>query len=209
MIPNAEKGMLRFAYADPPYPGQAQKHYAKHADYAGEVDHAALVSRLNTFDGWALSTSARSLADVLTLCPADVLVMAWLQSTSRPFPNNRIYRWEPVILSGGRRPEFPTPTACIANRPGDAATSDRDPQHVIGQKPLEFCFWLFAAAGLRDGDTFVDLFPGSGAVGRAWDSWLRQPRLRPYPRQNDTARWKKHSQPDQGRLLSPNDGSGT
>lgn len=30
---------MRIAYADPPYPGQARKHYGQHPDYAGEVDH--------------------------------------------------------------------------------------------------------------------------------------------------------------------------
>lgn len=34
------------AYADPPYPGQAKRHYADHPDYAGEVDHGELMMRL-------------------------------------------------------------------------------------------------------------------------------------------------------------------
>src|SRR6185437_7416920 len=50
-------GALRLAYADPPYPGKAWM-YRGHPDYAGEVDHAALIRRLSTYDGWALSTSA-------------------------------------------------------------------------------------------------------------------------------------------------------
>lgn len=33
---------MRVAYADPPYPGQAARHYADHPDYAGEVDHQEL-----------------------------------------------------------------------------------------------------------------------------------------------------------------------
>jgi hypothetical protein len=36
------------ALADPPYPGQSKKHYADHPDYAGEVDHAELVERLES-----------------------------------------------------------------------------------------------------------------------------------------------------------------
>ena len=36
---------LRLAYADPPYPGKAWL-YRGHPDYAGEVDHAALIRRL-------------------------------------------------------------------------------------------------------------------------------------------------------------------
>ena len=44
---------LRLAYADPPYPGNARL-YQGHPDYAGEVDHAALIRRLGPYDGWAL-----------------------------------------------------------------------------------------------------------------------------------------------------------
>ena len=40
----------RLAYADPPYPGKAF-YYRDHPDYAGEVDHEALLSRLATYDG--------------------------------------------------------------------------------------------------------------------------------------------------------------
>lgn len=46
----------RFAYADPPYPGQSAKHYGDHPDFAGEVDHDELIERLLGYDGWALST---------------------------------------------------------------------------------------------------------------------------------------------------------
>lgn len=35
---------MRFAYADPPYPGKARKYYGAHPDFAGEVDHAALIA---------------------------------------------------------------------------------------------------------------------------------------------------------------------
>ena len=62
---------MRFAYADPPYPGQARRHYKHHPDFDGEVDHGALIERLmDEFpDGWALSTSESALKDVLELVP--------------------------------------------------------------------------------------------------------------------------------------------
>ena len=52
---------MRFAYADPPYPGQARRHYKHHPDFDGEVDHGALIERLmDEFpDGWALSKRVR------------------------------------------------------------------------------------------------------------------------------------------------------
>lgn len=46
----------RIAYADPPYPGLAHYYIERR-----EVDHVALLAVLRTFDGWALSTSARAL----------------------------------------------------------------------------------------------------------------------------------------------------
>jgi hypothetical protein len=60
---------VRLAYADPPYPGQSAKHYADHPDFAGEVDHAALVRDLLTYDGWLLHTSSTALHQVLPLTP--------------------------------------------------------------------------------------------------------------------------------------------
>ncbi len=39
---------------------------------------------------------------------------------------------------------------------------------LIGRKPLAFCAWLFEALGMLPGDELVDLFPGTGIVGRAW-----------------------------------------
>lgn len=67
---------MRFAYADPPYVGQARKHYNTE-----EVDHAALIHHLVVEypDGWALSCSSPSLPKLLPLCPADIRVMAWVK----------------------------------------------------------------------------------------------------------------------------------
>ena len=37
---------MRLAYADPPYPGLSRRYYGDHPDFAGEVDHAELLARL-------------------------------------------------------------------------------------------------------------------------------------------------------------------
>ena len=42
------------------------------------------------------------------------------------------------------------------------------PGRVIGAKPAAVCRWIFDLLGAAPGDTLDDLFPGSGAVGRAW-----------------------------------------
>lgn len=167
------------AYADPPYPGQAKRHYGNHPDYAGEVDHAELIQRLqHDFpDGWALSTAARSLRDVWNLCP-ETRVGIW----TKPFAatkNIRItYAWEPVLFKVRGGP--------MERQPGGFL---RDYVHAMppvfigegrgvpGQKPLIFCYWLFDILGLSPEDEFVDLYPGSGAVMDAWQSWRRQLRL--------------------------------
>jgi hypothetical protein len=97
--------MMKVAYADPPYIGQAKKHYGKHHHYQGEVDHKDLIERLNTEfpDGWALSLSCQSLQYVLSLCPSDVRVLAWVKKYHGFLAGIRIqYGWEPVILRGGR-----------------------------------------------------------------------------------------------------------
>ena len=42
------------------------------------------------------------------------------------------------------------------------------PGRVVGTKPAAFCRWVFSLLGAAPGDTLDDLFPGSGAVSRAW-----------------------------------------
>ena len=43
--------------------------------------------------------------------------------------------------------------------------------HVTGAKPEAVCHWAFEMAAARPDDTLDDLFPGTGAVTRAWHSW--------------------------------------
>lgn len=94
--------MKRYAYADPPYIGQANRHYQ-----CDEIDHAQLVATLCVWfpDGWALSTGndRGTLRTVLNLCPPDVRVMAWVKPWCSFKPGvNPAYAWEPVIVGGGR-----------------------------------------------------------------------------------------------------------
>ena len=163
---------MRFAYADPPYVDQAKRHYGQHRDYAGEVDHAELITRMHAgYDGWALSLSMKSLPDVLRLCPASVIVIAWFKPVAPPLGDHRRYNWEPVIVSPVRYygPGY-VPTAIIESPP-QFTFRDKPESHVIGEKPEGFAHWVFASAGLTRDDTLADLFPGSGAIGRAWDTY--------------------------------------
>jgi hypothetical protein len=50
------------------------------------------------------------------------------------------------------------------------------PGRVIGAKPAAVCRWIFGLLGAQPGDSLDDLFPGSGAVGRAWAAFtIRDP----------------------------------
>lgn len=94
---------LRLAYADPPYPGLSRRYYGDHPDFAGEVDHRRLVEQLDAYDGWALSTSARALPEVLALCPRGARVAAWVRGERPTRSAGPLNAWEPVIYFGGRR----------------------------------------------------------------------------------------------------------
>lgn len=172
---------MKFAYADPPYLGMGAKMYGKLHPDAADFDkietHAALIDRLSAdFDAWALSMGSKNLRDLLPLCPADVRVGAWV----KPFCSFKIgvrqaYAWEPVIFRGGRAKakwEFGGDernrtvrdfiSASMALRKG-----------FQGAKPDAFSWWIFDFIGAEADDEFHDLFPGSGAVSRAWEEWKR------------------------------------
>ena len=153
----------RIAYADPPYPGMAKKYYGNEATFAGEVDHVDLVRQLNgSFDGWAISTSPKTLGEVLKLCGDDGHVCAWV----KPIGVSRkaaglVTTWEPLIVKPARKV-----------RPGVrdwvSAQPARGGGDLIGRKPVAFCAFLFAALGASPADSFSDLFPGTGIVLKAW-----------------------------------------
>lgn len=174
-------GVIRVAYADPPYIGQSKKHYGKHKDFGGEVNHEELIGRLcrDYPDGWALSLSCKSLKTILAMCPDDVRVMAWVKPWSAFLPGIRVqYGYEPVIMRGGRQ-ERPKKgdrkiVDWVSASPKDCLWKKRPEGHVIGQKPKELCEWLFTCLGLRPGDHLDDLFPGSGAVTKHFDGWINQ-----------------------------------
>ena len=227
----------RLAYADPPYPGKSRRYYGDHADFAGEVDHRALIDWLaGENDAWALSTSAEALPRVLALCPAGVRVAAWHRGF---IPNQAalapLNAWEPVIYGGqiltrravpARRDASPTNTTDPSQTPepsyvderqigvpgpvapsssADPSCGDRrqveavspgsatervdsltykaaprltDPNRVMGAKPAEFCRWVFDLLAATTADALVDVFPGSGGVSRAWETYTGKPAIR-------------------------------
>lgn len=148
----------RIAYADPPYPGTSLKYYGDQPDYAGEVDHAELVSLLQRNDGWALSTSVKALRDILPLCPPEARVAAWVKpngvsSRTRGAHNT----WEPVVWvpARQRRPGF---RDWISLKPARGGGT------LPGRKPIGFCMWLFQLLGASPVDELDDMYPGTGIV---------------------------------------------
>ena len=131
-------------------------------------------------DGWALSTSAMALQQVLALCPPGVPVCSWHRAV-RPTRSNRpISAWEPLIVSGGR--ELPTPRPQqIRDALAYGGRYRRYPGALVGMKPPQFAAWMFVQLGARPGDQLVDLYPGSGAVGGAWRRYSGRPLPSPSP----------------------------
>ena len=159
---------LRLAYADPPYPGKAWL-YRGHSDYAGEVDHAALIRRLSTYDGWALSTSAAALPAVLALCPPGVRVAAWHRGERPTASWHPLHAWEPVVYQPGRPVDPSTlPARRVDSLVCGVSPLTTLPGRVVGTKPAAFCRWVFDLLGAAPADSLDDLFPGSGAISRAW-----------------------------------------
>ena len=173
---------MRLAYADPPYPGQAKRHYGKHADYAGEVNVRNLLDDLCNYDGWALSTSNQGLRDALWLATAraghkrEVRTLAWCKPIAPPFPQRGVYGWEPVLVCCARPPASDLRDTLTAS-PEQYTFRPKPDGYVTGSKPPAFCRWLFAWLGARPGDEFTDLFPGSRAVTDAWTAFDQQPSL--------------------------------
>lgn len=170
---------MRFAYADPPYLGCGRLYADRHPDalaWDRLETHAALIERLcgEFSDGWALSLHTPSLRHILPLCPEDVRVMAWVKPFAAWKPGiDPAYAWEPVIVRGGRKRGKDVPTV----RDWCPASASLGGRAFTGAKPREMIFWLFEVLNLQAGDEFADLFPGSGAVGDAWEARQRQASL--------------------------------
>lgn len=162
---------MTFAYADPPYIGQAKRHYG---EAAREVNHRLLIQHLvdDYPDGWALSLSSPTLRVILPLCPEDARVMAWVKPFAVFKDRSVAYAWEPVIVRGGRRRSRTQDTVFDWVREPMAMRRDG----FVGAKPARFCWWLFSVWNAKPGDELADLFPGSGAVSHAWEQWTRGPR---------------------------------
>ncbi len=177
---------MRLCIADPPYPAfsgsggtksRANRWYGsgqrsktdRPADFhpnASEWDnperHRQLIEDLQRdFDGFAISTSPDGIAAYGRL-PSAARIMAWVKPNACPGSHRLLSKWEAVIL-------FP-PIGRRTNR-GIGAMSDVLIENTPGSgfrgcKPRAYTEWVLSAMGYQLGDTVVDLFPGSGSVGK-------------------------------------------
>jgi hypothetical protein len=164
---------LHFGYADPPYPGLADRYYSAD-ERCAEVDHVELVRRLAAEfpAGWALSTSSAALEEVLCICREvlgrnQVRTAMWHKGPRSGVAYRARDAFEPVILFGGR-PSKLGPRDKLENVLVWGGRQHSHPDALVGMKPAPFCEWLFRMLGALAGDFLTDLFPGSGSVMRAW-----------------------------------------
>lgn len=162
---------MKIAVADPPYIGCAHL-YKDHADFAGEVDHVALIKRLESeFDGWVLhaSATAKSLAVLAPLVEkTGARWMSWVKGFAAFKKNVSVaYAWEPVIVKAARKPVV-SKRLVMRDWIQESITLRKG---LTGAKPEAVCHWAFEMVGARPDDELHDLFPGTGAVTDAWRTW--------------------------------------
>jgi hypothetical protein len=164
---------MKLGYADPPYPGLAHL-YKDHPDYAGEVDHKELIARLELeFDGWVLHTSSVAIPFIAPLVPTGARWGAWVKSFAAFKEGVKPpYAWEPIIFKPMRTMAEHYSGAFVRRDWIEAPMTMR--RGFTGAKPEDVCHWAFEVVGAYPGDEFFDLYPGSGAVTRAWESWCAQ-----------------------------------
>ncbi len=168
---------MKFAYADPPYLGYSSFYAMDHPDSADWDDpetHRRFIERLcdDYADGWVLSMTSGNLHDILPMCPKEARVGAWV----KPFCSFKkyvspAYAWEPVVFMGGRKHDVRNRT--VRDWLAESIALERG---LTGAKPENFCRWVIALMKARLGDSFDDLFPGTGVFDETWDRFQSERR---------------------------------
>jgi hypothetical protein len=169
---------MKLGYADPPYFGCGKLYATQHPEallWDNPQTHIDLVNKLNQeFDGWVLHTSATPAAISLyghLVTNSNVRWCAWVKGFAAFKKNVPVaYAWEPVLIKAARKP---TVTGRIIMRDwiNCSITLQRG---LTGAKPEKVCHWAFELLGAVPDDDLLDLFPGTGAVEKAWNTWRSQ-----------------------------------
>ena len=176
-----EEGM-KLAYADPPYMGQAKRHYKNDPSGipAQEVDYWLLTAKLlQEYDGFALSASSTSMLRLNQMfygdnpykpTNPDIRIAPWCKPHCSWKPWNAVpYTYEIVYfrsvrIKGQRIPQSPR-DHCVC--------SSTRQQGTHGAKPVAFCEWILDLIGFDETrDTIDDLYPGSGVFTKVASDYL-------------------------------------
>jgi len=165
---------VKIGYADPPYIGCADR-YLDQPDYGGEVDHRALIRLLESdFDGWVLHTHVpglRMMEREGILPQSGIRICQWVKPFAAFKRNVSVaYAYEPVIIKPARKPVV-AQRIIMRDWIAEPITLQRG---LTGAKPEKVCHWAFELVGAELGDELIDLFPGTGAVTRAWATFRQQ-----------------------------------
>lgn len=161
---------MKIGYADPPYIGCAHLYPER-----TEVDHSELIARLDRdYDGWVLHAAATP-ESFYVLAPwvlaTDARWCSWVKGFAAFKRNVPVaYAWEPVIIKAARKPVV---NGRIVMRDWIECPITLQ-RGLVGAKPEKVCHWAFELVGADIGDELVDLYPGTGAVTRAWATWRKQ-----------------------------------
>jgi hypothetical protein len=116
--------------------------------------------------------------------------MAWVKPFAAFKPNVPVaYAWEPMLVKPCRKPVV-TGRVVMRDWFAENITMQRG---LPGVKPEALCRWLFEVLGADPDDELDDMFPGSGAVGRAWEAWradVLYDRGQPLPDDNRLDFWE-------------------
>jgi hypothetical protein len=176
---------LKFAIADPPYLGRAERWYGEtgcgiarghgRADQHPEAhiwddpqSHIDLVHRLNRdYHGWAIAMSVNSLSVYLSAVETDsrngIRVCVWHKPSAVTSGSRITNHWEPVLINVPKeRRSWKSGNKC-----SDVFSCNPNRRGFIGSKPHAWTFWILELLGVQEGDSVDDLFPGSGAVAEA------------------------------------------
>lgn len=175
---------MKLGYADPPYLG-CGKLYAEHhpaaLDWDDPAEHVRLVDRLESeFGGWVLHASATP-ASIALYAPLVVKTGArwcsWVKGFAAFKRNVPVaYAWEPVIVKACRKPVV-SKRLVMRDWIQESVTLKRG---LTGAKPEAVVHWAVELMAARPDDKLYDLFPGTGAVERAWRTWQGKFTLPPF-----------------------------
>ncbi len=159
---------MRLAYVDPPYIGCAHLYPENQ-----EVDHVELVDRLMAeYDGWVLHAAASNASEEVLapmMAKLGVRKCVWVKPFAAFKRNVPVgYAHEYAYVKAARKPVVSKRIVPLRDYLAEGITMKRG---LTGAKPEAVCHWLFEVVGARPDDELSDLYPGSGAVTRAWKTW--------------------------------------